>query len=183
MKATSPVTCLYSELDLRRRKSDAWASARCLNSRSARQVSAHGVGRSAVCTSTRRCRVRRRRVGLCAWRHAGKTPASRRVRLDGLVVGDSLRRLAARVIGSIRRECLGHVIVFNESGLRRVLRQYVDYHHRSRTHIGLAWRARAVGMSRTAKLSMVEATAAKAVSRSCTRKCGASSLGKASRSC
>jgi putative transposase len=29
------------------------------------------------------------------------------------------------------------VIVFNASGLRRVLRQYVDYYHRSRTHIGL----------------------------------------------
>jgi transposase InsO family protein len=43
-----------------------------------------------------------------------------------------------RVIGSIRRECLDHVIVLNESGLRRVLRQYVDYFNRSRTHLGLA---------------------------------------------
>jgi len=43
-----------------------------------------------------------------------------------------------RVIGSIRRECLDHVIVFNESGLRRVLRQYVNYFNRSRTHLGLA---------------------------------------------
>lgn len=44
---------------------------------------------------------------------------------------------AERVIGSIQRECLDHVIVFNESGLRRILRQYVDYYHRSRTHLGL----------------------------------------------
>jgi transposase InsO family protein len=44
---------------------------------------------------------------------------------------------AERAIGSIRRECLDHVIVFNESGLRRILRQYVDYYHRSRTHLGL----------------------------------------------
>jgi putative transposase len=43
-----------------------------------------------------------------------------------------------RVIGSIRRECLDHVIVLNEPGLRRVLRQYVDYFNRSRTHLGLA---------------------------------------------
>ena len=42
-----------------------------------------------------------------------------------------------RVIGSIRRECLDHVIIFNERHLRRVLRDYLDYYHRSRTHLGL----------------------------------------------
>jgi len=42
-----------------------------------------------------------------------------------------------RVIGSIRRECLDHVVIFNEQHLRRVLRQYLDYYHRSRTHLGL----------------------------------------------
>jgi hypothetical protein len=41
------------------------------------------------------------------------------------------------VIGSIRRECLGHVIVFNEQHLRRILREYLGYYHRDRTHIGL----------------------------------------------
>jgi hypothetical protein len=39
------------------------------------------------------------------------------------------------VIGSIRRECLDHVIVLHESGLRRVLRSYVEYYDRSRTHL------------------------------------------------
>jgi len=34
-----------------------------------------------------------------------------------------------RVIGSIRRECLDHIIVFNERHLRRVLASYVDYYH------------------------------------------------------
>ena len=43
-----------------------------------------------------------------------------------------------RMIGSIRRECLDHVIVFNEKHLRRVLREYVRYYHGSRTHLGLA---------------------------------------------
>ncbi|MFH1842491.1 MAG: integrase, partial [bacterium] len=43
-----------------------------------------------------------------------------------------------RVIGSIRRECLDHLVIFNERHLRRVLREYVDYYHRSRTHLGLA---------------------------------------------
>jgi putative transposase len=42
-----------------------------------------------------------------------------------------------RVIGSIRRECLDHVIVFHESSLRRTLRSYFDYYHRSRTHLSL----------------------------------------------
>jgi len=43
-----------------------------------------------------------------------------------------------RVIGSIRRECLDHVVVLNERHLRRVLLSYRDYYHRSRTHLSLA---------------------------------------------
>jgi putative transposase len=42
-----------------------------------------------------------------------------------------------RLIGSIRRECLDHVIVFNEKHLRRVLTTYIRYDHRRRTHLGL----------------------------------------------
>jgi putative transposase len=42
-----------------------------------------------------------------------------------------------RVIGTIRRECLDHVIVFSEKHLRRVLKEYVAYYHGSRTHLGL----------------------------------------------
>ncbi len=44
---------------------------------------------------------------------------------------------AERVIGSIRRECLDHVIVLNEWHLRRILASYLDYYHRSRTHLSL----------------------------------------------
>jgi putative transposase len=43
-----------------------------------------------------------------------------------------------RLIGSIRRECLDHVIVLDESSLRRILASYFDYSHRSRTHLSLA---------------------------------------------
>ena len=43
-----------------------------------------------------------------------------------------------RIIGSIRRECLDHVIVFDECHLRRVLSAYFEYHHRTRTHLSLA---------------------------------------------
>jgi len=42
-----------------------------------------------------------------------------------------------RVIGSIRRECLDHVIVLNENHLRRILLSYLDYYHRYRTHLSL----------------------------------------------
>jgi transposase InsO family protein len=42
-----------------------------------------------------------------------------------------------RVIGSIRRECLDHMIIFNEKHLRRVLREYFRYYTESRTHLGL----------------------------------------------
>ena len=42
-----------------------------------------------------------------------------------------------RVIGSIRRECLDHVIVVNAAGLHKVLSAYVAYYMRSRTHLSL----------------------------------------------
>ncbi len=48
------------------------------------------------------------------------------------------RAYIERVIGSIRRECLDHVIVFHESSLRRTLHSYFEYYHRSRTHLSLA---------------------------------------------
>src|SRR3981081_590665 len=42
-----------------------------------------------------------------------------------------------RIIGSIRRECLDHVIIFDEHHLRRALSAYFQYHHHSRTHLSL----------------------------------------------
>jgi putative transposase len=42
-----------------------------------------------------------------------------------------------RVIGSIRRDCLDHVIVLNERHLRRILREYFSYYHTCRTHLSL----------------------------------------------
>ena len=44
---------------------------------------------------------------------------------------------AERLIGSIRRDALNHVIVLNERHLRRLLREYIDYYHTSRTHLSL----------------------------------------------
>ncbi|MFZ0468658.1 MAG: integrase core domain-containing protein [Thiogranum sp.] len=42
-----------------------------------------------------------------------------------------------RVIGSIRRDCLDHVVVLNERHLKRILTGYFDYYHRWRTHLSL----------------------------------------------
>jgi len=44
---------------------------------------------------------------------------------------------AERLIGSIRRECLDHLIVANERGLRRALHAYVTYYLKWRTHLSL----------------------------------------------
>jgi putative transposase len=47
------------------------------------------------------------------------------------------RAYVERAIGSIRRECLDHVIVFNEESLRRTLHSYFTYYHSSRLHLSL----------------------------------------------
>jgi transposase InsO family protein len=43
-----------------------------------------------------------------------------------------------RIIGSVRRECLDHVIIFDEHHLRGVLSSYFHYYHKTRTHLSLA---------------------------------------------
>jgi len=47
------------------------------------------------------------------------------------------RAYVERLIGSIRRECLDHVVVFSESSLRRTLTAYCAYYHNWRTHLSL----------------------------------------------
>jgi hypothetical protein len=41
------------------------------------------------------------------------------------------------LIGSLRRECLDHVIAFDEIGLRRILKDYFQYYDNFRTHLSL----------------------------------------------
>ena len=48
------------------------------------------------------------------------------------------RAFIERVIGTIRRECLDHVIVFNEVGLYQQIKLFTAYYHESRTHLSLA---------------------------------------------
>ncbi|MBE3135132.1 MAG: transposase [Acidobacteria bacterium] len=44
---------------------------------------------------------------------------------------------AERLIGSLRRECLDHMIILSRPHLRRVLARYVSYYHGARTHLSL----------------------------------------------
>ena len=44
---------------------------------------------------------------------------------------------AERWVGIVRRELLDHVIVLNDQHLRRLLRDFVDYYHQDRGHLGL----------------------------------------------
>ena len=44
---------------------------------------------------------------------------------------------AERLIASIRRECLDHVLVLSERHLRRILTRYFVYYHQPRTHLSL----------------------------------------------
>ena len=44
---------------------------------------------------------------------------------------------AERFIGSLRRECLDHLMVFNEASLRHILKAYFEYYEHYRTHLAL----------------------------------------------
>src|SRR3954451_9724524 len=70
-------------------------------------------------------------------------PFTRRIRAMGIRDRPTAPRspwqngCAERLIGSIRRECLDHVIVFGERHLRHVLRAYQQYYNGTRTHLAL----------------------------------------------
>ena len=68
-----------------------------------------------------------------------------RQRVKGMSIGEVLTAshcpwqnpFAERLIGSIRRECLNHVLVLGERHLRRTLARYFAYYHRARTHLSV----------------------------------------------
>ncbi len=51
-----------------------------------------------------------------------------------------MNAVCERFVGSVRRECLDHIIIFGETHLRAVLDEYVTYFNRSRPHQGLEQR-------------------------------------------
>jgi transposase InsO family protein len=48
------------------------------------------------------------------------------------------RAYVERVIGTLRRECLDHVIIFDQASLSRHLNRFLEYYHHSRCHLSLA---------------------------------------------
>jgi transposase InsO family protein len=68
-----------------------------------------------------------------------------RRRMKGLGVDEVLTKpqspwqnpFVERLIGSVRRECLDHLLVLSEPHLRRILTAYFAYYHRTRTHLSL----------------------------------------------
>jgi hypothetical protein len=68
-----------------------------------------------------------------------------RQRMKGMRIGEVVTAphspwqnpFAERLIGSVRRECLEHVVVLGERHLRRILTTYFAYYHRARTHLAL----------------------------------------------
>jgi putative transposase len=68
-----------------------------------------------------------------------------RSRVDGMGIEQVLttprspwqNAYAERLVGSVRRECLEHVIVLGERHLLRILKSYFAYYHRARTHLSL----------------------------------------------
>ena len=60
-----------------------------------------------------------------------------------------------RVIGTLRRECLDHVVVLGDAHLRRIIRQFLSYYHGAKTHLAVdkdAPEPRAVQSSEWGKL-------------------------------
>lgn len=49
----------------------------------------------------------------------------------------NMNAYAERVIGTLRRECFDHVIVWNEAHVSRLLREFVTWYNRDRTHLAL----------------------------------------------
>ena len=45
--------------------------------------------------------------------------------------------LVERLVGSVRRECLDHVIILGEEHRRGILAEYIDYYHHDRPHYSL----------------------------------------------
>jgi transposase InsO family protein len=98
--------------------------------------------------------VARQIVEAFPWNEAPRYMIRDRDRIYGAVVTRRLRAMgirdkpiapaspwqngfAERLIGSVRRECLDHIIVLGEAHLRRILKSYARYYNETRTHLAL----------------------------------------------
>lgn len=67
-----------------------------------------------------------------------RTNGSAPVHASGMGILRVVLEPAERVIGTIRRACLDHLIVFHEADLYRYMKPFVPHDHESRTHVWLA---------------------------------------------
>ena len=65
-------------------------------------------------------------------RHERANEQLRRIRTPQIPISP----YAERLIGTIRRDCLDHVLIFGERHLRRALTLYSRYYNETRTHLG-----------------------------------------------
>jgi|ERR1700674_1243681 len=61
----------------------------------------------------------------------------KRTREEARFARSKVGRFAERLIGSIRRECVDHMVVLSEAHLRRILTKYAAYYNELRTHRSL----------------------------------------------
>lgn len=71
-----------------------------------------------------------------------------------------IRELAERLIDSIRRECLDHIVVLGEGHLRRIVAAYTGYYNECRTHLSLDKDSRADGRSNGSASSLLSRSSA-----------------------
>jgi hypothetical protein len=80
--------------------------------------------------------IRRRGPPSQTWRTFLRNHAHAIAAID-LCVVPTLTFDSERLIGSIRRDCLDHVVVFGERHLRHLLNSYQKYYNEARTHLSL----------------------------------------------
>src|SRR5215475_6368407 len=94
-------------------------------------------------STDRGCLSRRVRAGLSPPRPRSRLRRQFRHHVKSLGIEEVLTApqspwqnpFAERLAGSIRRECLNHVLVLDERHLRRILTHYLSYYHQTRTHL------------------------------------------------
>ena len=74
---------------------------------------------------------------MCGWAFASLAEASGIAVLRTAYRAPRENALCERFLGSVRRECLDHLLVLSEAHLRRILREYVAYFNGARPHQGV----------------------------------------------
>ena len=78
-----------------------------------------------------------RRSTLSWCRRTRISASSRALDRNSLVSAQASKGFAERLIGSIRRECVDHIVILGEAHLRRILTKYAAYYNELRTHRSL----------------------------------------------